>query len=549
LRTIHRSVHVLVVLSGWIVACGSTDSSETGSDGSSSGPTAAGSSSGSSGSGRGETGVDAAAGASSGGGAGSSASSGSSGGGADAGRTTTGSGSGGGASSDAAADATKAAPDAGRGGGSSSSGSADAGRDASGSSSGGVSAGIDAGPFDAGKAPGTAPANAVLVNPGTYHQRVAGFGASSAWGGGYKNATDPNDLFSTTSGAGLSLFRVRIQPAPAGTTSAGEIQMALAAQKLGATVWATPWTPPAADKSNDNIVEGTLTNPSAWAATLASYVGTMKAAGVNLYAVSVNNEPDANVTYEWCVYTGATMATFVASNLGAALAPTGVKLMEPETQNWFGFATFEPALEANAAAWAATQIVATHEYGGTPAAYPHIQAAGKEFWETEWFVQGAEDATMTNGLVVASEIYQAMTVASVNAWHYWWIYPASADNGALWDQTTNTWAKRMWVLGNFSRWARPGYFRVDVAGAKPAGISVIAFQNPADGTLSVVVINSGGATTVPIFVEGASWPASVVPWITTDTQNLALGATIQLSAGSFMAPVAAKSVTTFVGAP
>jgi glucuronoarabinoxylan endo-1,4-beta-xylanase len=348
----------------------------------------------------------------------------------------------------------------------------------------------------------------------------------------------------------LSLFRVRIQPSPAGTTSNGEIQMALAAQKLGATVWATPWTPPPADKSNDNTVEGTLTNPSAWAATLASYVSTMKAAGINLYAVSANNEPDANVTYESCVYTGATMATFVGTSLGPALAPTGVKLMMPETQNWFGFATFEPALEANAAAWAATQIVATHEYGGNPAAYPHIQAAGKEFWETEWFASGAEDATMTNGLVIANTIFQAMTVANMSAWHYWWFYPATADNGALWDMSTNTWAKRMWVMGNFSRWARPGYFRVDVAGtAPPANVHVIGFQNPADGTLSIVVINGGGATTLPIFVKGASWPASVVPWITDNTQNIGIGATITLNAGSFMAPLTAQSVTTFVGLP
>lgn len=53
-------------------------------------------------------------------------------------------------------------------------------------------------------------------------------------------------------------------------------------------------------------------------------------------------------------------------------------------------------------------------------AYPHIQAAGKEFWETEWFSAGAEDATMTNGLVIANTICQALTVANMNAWRYWW---------------------------------------------------------------------------------------------------------------------------------
>jgi glucuronoarabinoxylan endo-1,4-beta-xylanase len=398
--------------------------------------------------------------------------------------------------------------------------------------------------------PGMAAANAVIVDPGTVHQRIAGFGASSAWEGGFQNAADATTLFSTTSGAGLSLFRVRIQPAPAGTTSAGEISMALTAQSMGATVWATPWTPPTADKSNGSTIEGTLTNGAAWAATLASYVKTMKAAGVNLYAVSSQNEPDANVTYESCVYSGATLATFVGTNLGPALAGSGVKLMTPETQNWQGFATFEPALAGNSAAWAATSIVATHEYGGTPSAYPAIQAAGKEFWETEWYVTGATNTTITNGLTVASEIYQALTVASMNAWHYWWIYPTGVGNGALWDQGSNAWAKRLWVMGNFSRFARPGSFRIDVAGSKPpSGVSVIAFQNPADLTLAIVAINTGGATTVPLFVKGSSWPAQVVPWVTSASDNLTAETAIALTGGNFSASLAAQSVTTFVGKP
>ncbi len=327
------------------------------------------------------------------------------------------------------------------------------------------------------------------------HQRISGFGASSAWAGGYKNAADPTTLFSTTgNGAGLSLFRVRIQPSPAGTTSAAEIAMAKTAQSMGATVWATPWTPPTADKSNNNTVEGTLTNPAAWAASLASYVTTMKNAGINLYAVSSQNEPDANVTYESCVYTGATLASFVGNNMGPALAGTGVKVMTPETQNWEGFSTFEPALAANATAWAAADIVATHEYGGSPSAYPAIAAAGKEFWETEWYPTGAEDATMTNGLVIANEIYQALTVANMNAWHYWWFYPGgTGDNQGLWDDGINNWAKRLWVMANFSRWVRPGYNRIDVSGPVPSGVSVIAFQ----GVQRKIPSSSSRSTRIP----------------------------------------------------
>jgi glucuronoarabinoxylan endo-1,4-beta-xylanase len=392
----------------------------------------------------------------------------------------------------------------------------------------------------------------VIVNPGTVHQKISGFGASTAWRGtSFMNAADPTTLFSTTSGAGLSLMRVRIQPSPAGTTGAAEITMAKAAQAMGVGIWATPWTPPAADKSNTSTIEGTLTNPSAWAATLAAYITTMKGQGINLLAVSSQNEPEANVTYESCSYTGATLATFVGTSMGPALKGSGVKLMTPETQNWEGFASFEPALAANASAWAAADIVATHEYGGTPSAYPAIQAAGKEFWETEWYPTGAEDATMTNGLVIANEIYQALTVANMNAWHYWWIYPSgSGDNQGLWDMGTNGWAKRLWVMGNFSRWARPGYDRIDVSGPVPSGVSVIAFGSSADNTVSIVAINKNNATTnLPLFVSGTEWPADVVPWVTSSSQNLAGLASITVTGARFSGSLPAMSVTTFVGKP
>jgi glucuronoarabinoxylan endo-1,4-beta-xylanase len=295
---------------------------------------------------------------------------------------------------------------------------------------------------------GVAPANAVVVNPGTVHQHISGFGASSAWEAGYLNAADPTTLFSTTSGAGLSLFRVRIQPSPAGTTSAAEISMALAAQALGATVWATPWTPPASDKSNATTIEGTLTDPSAWAASLASYVTTMKAAGIHLYAISAQNEPDADVTYESCVYTATTLATFVGGSMGPALASSGVKIMAPETQDWGDFKPRSSRRSlSNSAAWAATSIVATHEYGGTPAAYPeHPAQAGKEFWETEWYVTpasgGHDDGQRPH--CGQRRFINALTVANMNAWHYWWFY-SERKRGPLGHRKLATWAKRLWV--------------------------------------------------------------------------------------------------------
>ena len=105
------------------------------------------------------------------------------------------------------------------------------------------------------------------IDVGTKYQTIRGFGASTAWGSSFSSAGDPDLLWSTTKGAGLSLHRIRIDPS-SGSTS--ELAIAQKAVSYGVTVWATPWTPPAADKSNNNTVMGNLTNPSAYATYLPS---------------------------------------------------------------------------------------------------------------------------------------------------------------------------------------------------------------------------------------------------------------------------------------
>jgi glucuronoarabinoxylan endo-1,4-beta-xylanase len=386
------------------------------------------------------------------------------------------------------------------------------------------------------------------VTLSSLEQTISGFGASTAWGSGFTNASDPDTLWSTTTGAGLSLHRIHIDDADDSTS---EVSIAQKAVSYGVTVWATPWTPPAVDKSNDSTVEGTLTNPSAFATYLTGFVANMKKAAVDIYAVSSQNEPDANVTYESCAYTGTTLASFVGSYMGPAFAGSSIKVMTPETQNWCDFPSFLSALEANTAAWNATDIVATHEYGCSPAAYPAIQAAGKEFWETEiydenTYASNADTDGMPSGLWVAAEIHNALTVANMNAWHYWWVY--GSGTGGLYDTSTNVWTKRLWVEGNFARFVRPGYQRVSTSGG-PSNVLLTAYTNASNGTVVIVAINNNTSSTpLSVFVSGAA-PCSFTPWVTSSSDSLASQTPVTVSKSRFTTTLAAQSVTTFVGTP
>ena len=64
-----------------------------------------------------------------------------------------------------------------------------------------------------------------------------------------------------------------------------------------------------------------------------------------------------------------------------------------------------------------------------------------------------------------------------------------------------------------------------------------------------VVVNGGSAQNVSFFVSGTAWPASVTPYVTTTTSNLAAGTPLSLSGARFSASLQAQSVTTFVGKP
>ena len=120
------------------------------------------------------------------------------------------------------------------------------------------------------------------------------------------------------------------------------------------------------------------------------------------------------------------------------------------------------------------------------------------------------------------------------------------DNEGLWLQD-GTRAKRLYTLGNFSNFIRPGYTRVDVMGNTSTDVLLSAYTG-SDGTLVIVAINKGAASaTLPITISGGAAPAKLTPWVTTATDDLAIRPDVSVTGGLFTITLASKGVTTFVG--
>jgi glucuronoarabinoxylan endo-1,4-beta-xylanase len=135
-------------------------------------------------------------------------------------------------------------------------------------------------------------------------------------------------------------------------------------------------------------------------------------------------------------------------------------------------------------------------------------------------------------------------------WGYWWfLLPQSVNSGeALLANDTGTVPLRTYVIGQYARFIRPGYFRIDATHKPQAGVSVSAYQNKPGGNLAIVATNYTGSPVNQTFnVVNAPTFSSVTPYITSATQSIQAQAAQSVSSNSFTYTLPADSVTTFVG--
>jgi glucuronoarabinoxylan endo-1,4-beta-xylanase len=411
---------------------------------------------------------------------------------------------------------------------------------------------------------GTSTSSDVVVNLSSTLQKISGFGVSSAWASSYSNASHADSLWSTTTGAGLTLLRIRYGDG---------LAIAKSAASYGATVWMTPWGTGTngatggtytTTQTNPNGCTGSmpvLTNATGLASALVTWVNNAKTQGVPIYAVSAGNEPDSCGINSTTSYSAAQLATWIET-LGPAMADISVKIMAPETMNWYGFPSYFTAIQNDANAYKYVSIFAGHRYGlGPDSTNAAVVAANKaiaadttkEYWETEVDTGTASgDSTgdgIASALLMAKQMHADLTVANLNAWHLWWLYNASGNGGCLFDTTTKVWTKRLWVLGNYARFVRPGFKRVSTSGTVPSGVLLSAYTNPADGTVAIVATNNNtSATNLSVFITGAA-PCSMTPYVTSASDSLTAKSALTVSGARFTFSLGSQSVTTFVGKP
>jgi glucuronoarabinoxylan endo-1,4-beta-xylanase len=403
------------------------------------------------------------------------------------------------------------------------------------------------------KTPGTAQTGDISISPATTYQTMDGFGIADVWQGKSTSSTQQRTLFwDPDQGIGMTLLRIGIDEngkimGDAAFVDGPEVV------KYGGKIWAAPWSPTANLKDNNNINNGGHLNTSAyesWASTLAAFPAYFKQnAGVDLWGLSPQNEPDFVASYRSCIYSASQMNAFIkvlGPKLQALNPPVKIIAAEPDvwSHTWNDGDKYGVAIEGDATVSSLVEIIATHDYGsnnnGTTRPSPPAGVKHR-VWQTE--ITYTSGAAIGPGLDIARGIYSAVTSGGVSGWHYWWTQ-AFMDGGS-----TASPPKRLYAMGNFSKFVRPGYVRVGISGA-PSSVQIVPFVSQTDGTVAIVALNSGtSAQQVSFFVSGSAWPGTVTPYVTSASSNLAAGTAITVSGGRFSGSLAAQSVTTFVGRP
>jgi len=179
-------------------------------------------------------------------------------------------------------------------------------------------------------------------------------------------------------------------------------------------------------------------------------------------------------------------------------------------------------------------------------------------WMSEiCILKGGRDLTMNMALDVAKLIHADLVLTGASAWQ-WWLAVSDGDyeDGLLYtdwhrpgDQESIIESKSFWALGNFSRFIRPGFVRVDLAGDHHSfdGLLGSAYMNPKSGQIVLVYIN------LAMEPQNVAWtlkkssftlPRQFTPWETSTGEDLKEHPAINIADGFEIPP---RSIVTFVG--
>jgi glucosylceramidase len=288
------------------------------------------------------------------------------------------------------------------------------------------------------------------------------------------------------------------------------IKQALAAAGGELTLYASPWSPPAWMKDNQDMLHGGELKPEfydSWANYYVKFFEAYQKEGIPIWGLTVQNEPMAVQTWESCVYTASQERDFVRDHLGPIMAKNGLENKKILIWDHNRSMMYQRAAAVLDDAKAARYVwgVAFHWYVGD-----HFDN-----------VKRVQEAYPKTHLLFSEGCFGPFDANQIHDWHWGELYGVSIindlNNGAvgwtdwnvLLDQEGGpnhvgnycfapihadtgtgelTYMNSYFYIGHFSKFLRPGARRI-VSSSTSDDLLATAFVN-SDNRIAVVVMNA-----------------------------------------------------------
>lgn len=371
------------------------------------------------------------------------------------------------------------------------------------------------------------------IHSATSYQKITGFGGfvcSGTFQYNHMSAAEIKKMWGKTSEAGYNIMRLYI---PESESSWGNtLATAQLAKSLGILIFASPWTMPVEWKTYQ-VISAIYTDASgvqhdnylkeeyydAYANYLNKYVTYLRNNGVELDAISIQNEPDMRSTYHGCIWTPAQMANFIKNYSHLincriiAAEGTGITdnysnaLLDPTVINHF-------------------DIFGGHQYNAVQSAHKQFLSKGKEVWMTEYLINWNSDKNTTRNFIWSIDAFNfankvnEVLMSNVSAWIH---YATKRFYGLMGDgsygTTNSALTKRGYILSHFAKHLI-GSTRIEHSFLDDTGQLNGSSYLSASGDSVIVMIINPSSNIYHLTVDLPFYTTSGSAKVTTEFQNM-----------------------------
>jgi len=292
------------------------------------------------------------------------------------------------------------------------------------------------------------------------------------------------------------------------------IKQALEASGGRLNIFASPWSPPAFMKSNNDMLHGGKLKPEfyqSWANYFAKFIKAYEREGIPIWGLTIQNEPMATQKWESCIFTAEEERDFLKNHLGPTIQREGLaakKIIVWDHNRDLIYQRVRTILDDPKAAqyvWG----LGYHWYepwsGGEPM-FDNVKLVHETFPDKHLiFTEGCADSFKAERLNdwALGEMYGRSMINDFNSgtvgWTDWNVLldenggPNHVQNFCFAPVHANTktgeliYTNSYYYIGHISRFVQPGAKRIASSPSRSPLLST-GFINP-DGTVAVVVMN------------------------------------------------------------